>query len=350
MFNNAFDSAFDNAKRLLIGILLGSALVFSVPAQAGVDVLSIQYSHVDKHASLAPEAIGKDPIALSNYLTSPYSTPVEKARSIYFWIIQNIRYDAEGYLAKEYASKSVDEILESKNGICDGFAKVFQALADHAGMEVISIEGRVKTIDNGDDWPEDRGNHVWNALRVNGEWKIIDSTWASGFVRKDGFKPQPNHFFFLASPESLLTSHFDLKDTFGLQAKHKLTLKEFLSLEQSPPSILQVGFEGEAVLAALRRKTFEGLVSTYDHPFGTLKVNQAPVVKHLNKPEEITFDLESNQFSEIAVFNNNNMDFVEPDKGRFVFKYTPKENGPVLVAGKKISDATYTGVLQYTAR
>ena len=91
-------------------------------------------------------------------------------------------------------------------------------------------------------------------------------------------------------------------------------------------------------------------MSTYDHPFGTLKVNQAPVGKHLNKPEEITFDLESDQFSEIAVFNNNNMDFVEHDKGRFVFKYTPKENGPVLVAGKKISDATYTGVLQYTAR
>lgn len=336
-------------SKKVAGAILGILLHLSTPAHAGVDELSQKFSHIDQYASKAPASITKDPVALSNYLTSPYSTPVEKARSIYSWIITNIQYDATGYLAKEYVSKSVEEILESRNGICDGFAKLFQALADHANMEVISIEGRVKTIDNGDDWPDDRGNHVWNAMQVDGQWKIIDSTWGAGFVRKDGFKPHPNHFFFLAAPESLLTSHFDLKDTFGLQAKNKLTLKEFLSMEQSPPSILQVGFRGETILDELRDQQFEGLVSTYDHPFGTLKVHQAPAGKFLQM-EKTDFDLESTQFSEIAVFNNNHMQFVEPINGRFVFSYTPKESGAVLIAGKKISDSQYTGVLEYKVR
>lgn len=335
--------------RLYLLIQIALAVVFPVSAAASLQHAVAQYAHVDRHAESAPQTLSTNPDQLAAYLTKPFNSPEEKARSIYTWIISNIRYDASGYMAKSYVSKSVDEILRTRNGVCDGFAKVFQALADRAGLEVISIEGRVKTVSNGDDWPENRGNHVWNAIRIQGEWKIIDSTWASGFVRTDGFKRQPNHFFFLVPPEALLTSHFDLKDTFGIQARHQLTLREFLQLEQSPPTILQLGFAGHTVLNELRNRNFQGLVSTYDHPFGTLKVNSAPAGKLLHK-NEVLFDLESSQFSEITVFNNNHMHTVKPENGRFVFSYKARESGSVLVAGKKVSDATYTGVLGYEAR
>ena len=98
------------------------------------------------------------------------STDYEKVRYVHDQITHSISYRFEtecreeniGYLRTAYA-------LVTHEGVCEGYARSFQYILNELNIPCVLIHG-VQTSGE----PE---AHMWCAVRLNGEWYVVDPTW-----------------------------------------------------------------------------------------------------------------------------------------------------------------------------
>lgn len=84
------------------------------------------------------------------------STDFEKALWLHDWIIDHADYD------NSYSYCSAEGVLARGAGTCESYHRAYVKLLNKVGIETGRIEG------NG---------HVWTAVKMDGEWYQIDSTW-----------------------------------------------------------------------------------------------------------------------------------------------------------------------------
>ncbi|WP_448518206.1 transglutaminase domain-containing protein [Rhodoflexus sp.] len=136
----------------------------------------------------------------------------ERAYAIYHWLTRNISYDWDAYYAPRNPDQSPEAVLQRRKAVCEGFAALYQLLARAAGLECFQVRGIVKGVhfEIGDEI--DRPNHVWNAVRINGKWELVDATWGAG----DGKQQMPNDTYFMLSPEEFIFTHFPEEERWQL--------------------------------------------------------------------------------------------------------------------------------------
>lgn len=166
---------------------------------------------------------------LASRIQSDFRSDEDRARAIFTWIALNIKYDTSpGALGRapikySYSTEAerqakiaeiemnlARETLQKKTGVCHGYAMLYKILAEKMGIETEVIHGTAKIL------PKDIGkgpvtsNHAWNAVNINGQWKLIDVTWGSGGImgttRKFGFLFDDNYFF--TQPDVFFRNHF----------------------------------------------------------------------------------------------------------------------------------------------
>lgn len=75
----------------------------------------------------------------------------------------------------------LSELLVRGMVLCCGYAKIFKACADEAGLRSVYVTGTVPATaglpNNG---------HAWNLVDVGGEWKVVDVTWDDAGDASDG--------------------------------------------------------------------------------------------------------------------------------------------------------------------
>lgn len=186
---------------------------------------------------------------LSNKLTSPLTTDVEKFRAIYKWVCNNLANDYSLYLKNKrkrerfkddsikfntwnnnFRKKLFKTLLEDKRTICTGYAYLVKTLAELANLEceIIQGYGRVSITDIEN---LDLPNHSWNAIKLNNKWYLCDPTWASGIPN-----PETNRFtfnyndgFFLANPKLFAVNHFPKNPKWWLMDNDIPTFEAFLT-------------------------------------------------------------------------------------------------------------------------
>lgn len=140
--------------------------------------------YLDDVEGYCSKADNVNPIDASNYdeniinqtksIISSCSTNEEKAKAIFDWITDNIKYDKD--LMEKASSLNNDEesvtaigTLKNKSSICLGQAELFVSMCRVARIPVRLYEGKVnsfgKTI-----------GHAWNGVFVNNKWIIVDIT------------------------------------------------------------------------------------------------------------------------------------------------------------------------------
>lgn len=204
-----------------------------------------RYAAIDRHALNAPASVTKSIKTLSSYLTKPFSTDEEKARAIFRWIANNISYDVKGYFSGDYSSTQSGDVLESRSSVCAGYSSLFEALGKEAGLEVASIDGYAKgfAYEPGDKIPSET-NHAWNAIKINGEWKLVDCTWGAGSVDYDhSFKKEFEPYYFFTKPEEFIYRHLPTDEHWQL-LKKPVSQREFQNLPFVSPNF----FECELVI------------------------------------------------------------------------------------------------------
>lgn len=171
---------------------------------------SSQFEAIDKRAIEAPKSLTLDINALTRYLTSTAKNDTEKARALFTWLAHNIEYDAEKYFAGTFTSdEKASDTLTSRKALCTGYSGLFHQMASLAGMEVVSITGRVKGFSFSTHGRSRSIEHRWNAVKIDGKWQLLDPTWGAGYL--DGKTRQyvqdfENHYF-LTPPEQFIIDH-----------------------------------------------------------------------------------------------------------------------------------------------
>jgi transglutaminase-like putative cysteine protease len=177
--------------------------------EPGVSIPDGPYKAIDSHALKAPKEVEQSISALGEYLTGPARTDEEKTRAIFRWMTDRIAYNAEDFLAgRPVGDCSAETVLKTRKSVCAGYANLFEQLAKVAGLEVVKISGHCKGYGY---TPGERmsSNHAWNAVRINGQWYMMDVTWGAGGVEKEkGFIKEFDDYWFLTSPEQFIFSHF----------------------------------------------------------------------------------------------------------------------------------------------
>ncbi|NLY17439.1 MAG: transglutaminase domain-containing protein [Clostridiaceae bacterium] len=115
-------------------------------------------------------------------LTEGLELASDKVKAVYNYIVENIDYDFEKLktLDKLYVP-DIDAVYNSGKGICYDYASLFASMLRSQGIPAKLVKGYSDNID---------GYHAWNEVFIDGEWVIIDTTYAA--VLRD--KPEFNGF------------------------------------------------------------------------------------------------------------------------------------------------------------
>jgi len=235
---NAFFRFFP--RSLFSGIFL--VLFFLNVSCHAHDLSDQQIAAIDAHALTTPPEVEADRKLLVAYLTHGLRTDSEKARAIYRWITDRITYDADAFLSGHMEDMSVEDVMKKRMSVCFGFSNLFEKMAKDADLEVKSISGYAKAYGTSQGQHFDKPNHAWNAIRVNGNWYLIDSTWGAGYIKDGKFKKELSEAFFLTPPEQFVFSHFPVDEQWQLQRTSHLSQSEFESLPQVEPTFFTVIF------------------------------------------------------------------------------------------------------------
>lgn len=227
------------------------------------------YQKIDQHALDAPASAESSLDSLAHYLTEPAKNDEEQARAIYRWITANVDYDVEGLTAGVCRGRTPEEVLVERKGVCSDYSALFQRLCELSGIEAVVIRGYGKGYgyNVGSKIPKS-SNHAWNAVKIEGRWHLVDSTWGAGHLDpKEGFVQRFEEFYFLTPSEDLAWTHFT----------------EDSSWQLLDAPISKVEFEG---LAYAKPAFFKNDMKIVGHQEGTIDAEEGASVC-LSAPENV---------------------------------------------------------------
>lgn len=141
-----------------------------------------------------------------------------RARIIHDWVAGNLGYDADAYFRDDTCPGDVAGVLRSGRSACAGFANVYERMCRFAGLECVTIPGYARGYGFQSFGDEDPGakNHAWNAVRVEGRWRLLDPTWGAGHIAGRSFVQRYDGDYFFADPAAFIYTHFPADPTWQL--------------------------------------------------------------------------------------------------------------------------------------
>ena len=137
-----------------------------------------------------------------NYLSSKYSNLKEedKVKLAYHWLTENIEYDKDGNVERD-----PEKFFESKTTVCSGYARLFTQMLKSMNYNEENIKNIAGYAKGGEYTvlKEPSIDHEWNAVKINGNWCLIDATWDAG---------QKNYTYFCTNPKCFVRDHLPEKD------------------------------------------------------------------------------------------------------------------------------------------
>lgn len=213
-----FPSSLFSSFRSMKPWVLVLVLFFSLPAAFGQQKIS--FAAIDwKARSLdAPT-----PDSLARLINLHFTTPVERVRAIYTWIASHIEYNTSIYrpwaARYSYSPDPLDtaavwpsgdemaarKVMRKRMAVCDGYARLFKVLCDYAGVESHVVQGYARGLGSN----RFRTNHTWNVVKIDSVWKLVDVTWASGYLNYgNDYVQTQNDYYFFTPPDQFIRDHY----------------------------------------------------------------------------------------------------------------------------------------------
>ena len=141
----------------------------------------------------------------------PYGTECEREEYIHNYIINNCDYDEEAAESEEVQGNENDAygVFVDGKAVCEGYSKAFQILCNKADIDCIQL---MRIVDS--------DNHVWNCVKIGGDWYQIDVTWDD----VDDFIYDSHEYFNLT--DSLMYEEHTLSPKYS-----EIDAESFLNLE-----------------------------------------------------------------------------------------------------------------------
>ena len=187
------------------------------------------------------------------HMLNKYSDPIEQLRAAFNFCSTKLKWESllvdDDY---EEGVGSLSRVMQSRRANSLEIAYIFQAICDTLEITCEVIPGYLKGP--GEVWHNGgipRPNHYWNAVLVDGLWRMVDASLASPtFPTRDTYtvcdQRKPEYFYFLTRPCELVFTHVPYSVTHEhivpslshevlnalplagpLAFKYNLTLKDF---------------------------------------------------------------------------------------------------------------------------
>lgn len=120
---------------------------------------------------------------LSQFLTEGMEDQQQKVEAIHTWITHNIDYDVKKTESdKCFPFQGAKDVLKKKKALCSGYTRLMQEMLESVGVTSEVVAGYTYAHKNTFVPEIILDNHVWLAIRINGEWKLADPTWDAGYI------------------------------------------------------------------------------------------------------------------------------------------------------------------------
>nr|XP_015195412.1 PREDICTED: kyphoscoliosis peptidase-like isoform X1 [Lepisosteus oculatus] len=163
-------------------------------------------------------------------ITQGAVSDLERVRAVWTWLCHNIEYDVSGYLGLSEKLCSPEHVIKAGKGVCCGYSSICLQMCSEVGIECREISGHGKGIGYrvGQSYQNTKSNHMWNAVRLGGQWFLLDACWGAGTVDIESktFMPRYDEFYFLPDPEDFIDTHCPDEPQWQL-LDHPVPLEEF---------------------------------------------------------------------------------------------------------------------------
>ena len=238
----------------------GALVAQSAAGSPRSDETAGRYAHADALADSAPPGIERSVPTLAAYLARAGDDDLTRARALYRWVAGHISYDAEGFRSGQPGDLSPEAVLRRGRSVCEGFARLTEALGEAMGLKVEVVSGWSKGYGYtpGQTF-EGPTNHAWTAVQIDGQWRLMDQTWGAGYLDESmRFVRQFQEHYFLTKPEEFVFDHLPEARSWQL-IERPLTAAEYADLVYLRPMFFHAGFRigshAHLVIAADTRVT-----------------------------------------------------------------------------------------------
>ena len=327
-----------NAMKILFSFLYLAipVLTYASTVQSNRNPFNV----IDAYMRKCPDASEKTIADLAYYINRSARGDLEKARAVYIWLTDNIQYDDASYNNGYFGDNSAENVLLTHLAVCAGFADLFTEIAIKTGIEASTMGGYSKGIgySEGDSFNEP--DHAWNAVKIDGVWKIYDATWGQGAATEDSWGTiksikKFNEQWFNVDPKLAIFTHFAEHPEQNFLTQ-KITLAEFDRLPSLSPGIFAMGwFSAEELLAQVKTKKPIKLpeVRNVDVSF---KIVQAPKTNTIKLKEKASFEITSSEEQKFFLINefDEYLPFERNETGYFIH-FIPYNLGDIQIVIKK---------------
>lgn len=172
--------------------------------------------------------------------TAGARTEREKAKALYDWLCENISYDGKtmGLTGPARPDQRAPAVFERRDGVCEGYSRLFVAMAGAVDLDARSISGYSKNYTFEFD---PKSLHAWNVVSVDGRWELLDCTWGAGSLDDSKkFIKGYDADWFLVRPENFLASHFPAVQSWQLLDQPQ-SIDEFVRTPNLHPRFFRYG-------------------------------------------------------------------------------------------------------------
>ena len=145
----------------------------------------------------------------TGYVCRPFRSELQRARAIFTWVAEKIAWED----AFEGADVDCRRVIQSRRGTAEEVAVLVHEMCTAVGLHAEVVRGFLKPpgeLPDLDGAP--RPNHWWNAVLVDGEWRVLDASLASPtHPQRAAYSSAPattaEFFYFLARPLEACYTH-----------------------------------------------------------------------------------------------------------------------------------------------
>ena len=146
----------------------------------------------EAHVTGMPESEQTSVDAVARYLAARITDQRRLAKALHDYVVLRLRYDhataelrGEERYTKRPSQQAVD-VFVARTAVCEGYARLFAALATAAGLEAKYVTGYIRDserrvdAEGTDDAVQsalEGYRHAWNAVKIDGRWELVDTTW-----------------------------------------------------------------------------------------------------------------------------------------------------------------------------
>lgn len=206
------------------------------------------------------------PDQLAKQIEVDFSNDFDKVRTLYTWIIHNVKYDYGesdrynfsyttdiDYQKKQikYENKLSKRVISRRIAVCEGYSVLFKKICDLLNIKCRQVTGGSKTkiTDIGKKYKSD---HAWNIVTIDNKDYFIDTTWGISTETTD-----VDYVYFLTPAIHYIKTHYPDKFKNSL-LEDIIYRKEFLNgpLYYHFDYILKSSQNGTLIKKDLGKETF----------------------------------------------------------------------------------------------